>query len=389
MIIRAGNGQSKDRQVDRNMADAKRVGLLRSAYWFANPKAVISGAGQGRLLADAHHRYGCELPPMWDAEAYESEAGPNPILAGAPAARWLADMVHVVDAGSARFSIGYSGASYWNRTMTPGRFDRAFGRFTGEWADDLEFLHSHDFIHARYPGWHRVPPLVGKIVDYLPRGVAPAAWSQVALATGKEPAELAGRPRTWDAWQWSAGGNAQGPVYGCQSSDLDLNIARAEAWARWANSTKPPDPVPVQGDDDMQVQLLNIEGYAAKLLANCPDAGDPLRCCWSGPATDSTGTTNDRIEWFRQCFRPTARQPKFEMGPFSADLLKNISLDDELPPGMSADLFANTAAIEARMSQGTRDPTAQKRIDDLQGTVASLDGEVGRIRGWAHLGAET
>src|SRR5258708_5473661 len=38
VIIRAGNGLSKDRQVDRNMAEAKRVGLARSAYWFANPK---------------------------------------------------------------------------------------------------------------------------------------------------------------------------------------------------------------------------------------------------------------------------------------------------------------------------------------------------------------
>lgn len=138
----------------------------------------------------------------------------------------------------------------------------------------------------------------------------------------------------------------------------------------------------------MQVQLLVIDGYDARLLADCPDAGDPLSCRWSGPA-DAGGSTNERIEWFRSCFRPTANQPKFEMGPFSADLLKHISLDDELPPGMTADLFANTASIEARMSQGTADPVARKGVTDLQGTVQSLDTEVGRIRDWAHAGANT
>lgn len=275
VIIRAGNGLSKDRQVDRNMAEAKRVGLARSAYWFANPKAALGGRGQGALLAAAHHLYGCELPPMWDAENYSSEAGPNRVLAGAPAARWLAEMVHTVDDDSGRFSLGYTGASYWNPAMTPGSFDRAMGRFTDEWRADLEFLHSHDFILSRYPGQHRVPPLVGKVVDNLPRGVKPAGWEFVALGTGKEPPPLAGRPRDWDAWQWSAGGNEQGVVYGCQSTDLDLNIARVEAWARWTVFIHPdpapqpepeptPEPVPPISGDDMTVLDTPVRAWDSR-----------------------------------------------------------------------------------------------------------------------------
>lgn len=371
VIIRAGNGQTKDVLVDRNMAEARRVGLLRSAYWFCNPKAATSGAGQGRLLAAAHSLYGCEMPPMWDAESYTAEAGPNPVLAGAPAARWLADMVHSVDADSGRFSLGYTGASYWNSAMCPGRFDIALGRFTDQWRADLDFLHAHDFILARYPGQHRVPPVVGRVVDNLPRGVDPQAWDDVALATGKEPPPLSGRTRTWDAWQWSAGGNAQGPVYGCQSSDLDLNICRTEAWARWTSVTPAPSPpAPIPGDDDMAVRLLKPTGTDAQFIAQCAGPKDAtgvpsvaVRCEWTGDGGDP------KVQR-----RVAAHQAAgmTDLTAITVDDLINVSLDGPLPPGMSADQFANTSEIEARMSAGTVDNVARKGVSDLNASVANL-----------------
>jgi hypothetical protein len=53
----------------------------------------------------------------------------------------------------------------------------------------------------------------------------------------------------WAGWQFSAGFNRQGAGYGCQSSDLDLNIIRADAWERWTSSagrgSSPVSPVSV------------------------------------------------------------------------------------------------------------------------------------------------
>jgi hypothetical protein len=40
----------------------------------------------------------------------------------------------------------------------------------------------------------------------------------------------------WSGWQFSAGFNGQGPVYGAESPDLDLNIIRAEKWNEWTSS---------------------------------------------------------------------------------------------------------------------------------------------------------
>jgi hypothetical protein len=361
VIIRAGNGLAKDRQVDRNMAEAKRVGLARSAYWFANPKAALGGRGQGALLAAAHHLYGCELPPMWDAENYSAEGGPNRVLAGAPAARWLAEMVHTTDNDSGRFSLGYTGASYWNPAMTPGAFDRAMNRFTDEWRADLEFLHSHDFILSRYPGQHRVPPLVGKVIDSLPRGVKPAAWEKVALGTGKEPPPLAGRPRDWDAWQWSAGGNEQGAVYGFQSTDLDLNIARVEAWARWTNTAPGPDPLPpTPSEDDMNYYV--VTGSNARFI------GTPAAVQWTGPGDDKiTAAIDTQIEAGNLIEVPLTGGPN----AFAATFLNGpLPMGDSLHE-WTGDEFANAAEIKARPAAGTSvDATARAAIAAMKAGLA-------------------
>lgn len=359
IIIRAGNGVTPDPACERNMAEAARVGLKRSAYWFCNPKATISGATQGTLLAQAHDRYGCELPPMWDVESYTNEGGTNPELWGAPAARWLAEFVHETD--RARFSLGYTNASFWNGGPLKGRiaptfWDQLAGRYTPEWEDDLAFLHSHDFIQARYPGQHKA---AGMIVDYLPRGKPPAEWEVVAMGTGKEPPNLALRDRPWDGWQWSAGGNAQGPVYGCGSNDLDLNIIRPDAWERWTT-----------------VEVEMAKNYYVVTGANAAFIGDDVDCHWTGPGSQA-------MDAVIAAHLAAGRLVRVDVtgGPMA---MNQHWLQGELPYGDNAYTwtgveFANAIQIQAAHAPlPAVDQAARDGLVALQGTVASLDQELGR-----------
>jgi hypothetical protein len=137
---------------------------------------------------------------------------------------------HTADAARSimeRAGIVYTSAGFWNPA-------------TGGTAA----LSDHDLIVPSYVGWHKV---FGVIVDFFPRGWAPDQWGHLCqTGTTKRPSAAGG----WGSvtgWQFSAGGNAQGRVYGCRSTDLDLNIIDPAAVARWLGSTldRPPVDPPV------------------------------------------------------------------------------------------------------------------------------------------------
>lgn len=141
----------------------------------------------------------------------------------------------------------------------------------------------------------------------------------------------------------------------------------------------------------MLIRLFVLSDSPARFLAACTNYGAALRCQWSGPG-DAAGS-NPLIEFHRNAYEayraanPALGLPPFEMGPFATGSLVNVALDGLLPPGHSPEQFSNPDEIIARVTQGTKDPVAQKRIDDLQGTVASIDTEVGRLRDWANSGS--
>jgi len=148
--------------------------------------------------------------------------------------------------------------------------------------------------------------------------------------------------------------------------------------------TPVPWPVPVPtpiGDESMLIRMLIIDGYDARLLAECTNEGAVLSANWTGPGDDQGN--NARIQWFRQAFRPPASMPAttFEMGPFSADLLKNIRLDGALPPGMPASLFANTDEILRRATPpgGVVDNEARARLATVETVNGQLVEAVGRL----------
>lgn len=219
VIIRVANGNVFDKMFGVNCPRAQAAGLEVGGYTFVNPKNA-SGAAAGGLLASVHNDHGLSLPPMLDIEGYTRESGNLPYITGAPYAAWIREMAAVVEAG-ARKPIFYCNASYWNPTVN----DATFG--------------GYDCIVARYPfyspsaGANNVPP------------VDASKWGDwIMTATSSRPQVPMGWD-TWDGWQFSAEFNGRARVYGAtQGSDLDLNIIRDDAWARWTNNHVPDIPTP-------------------------------------------------------------------------------------------------------------------------------------------------
>lgn len=213
VIIRFGNGLKLDERAAGYVAGARAVGLPVGGYWFCNPKAS-DGARQGRLLAEQHRRFQCEIPPMLDVENYENESGLLPTIRGAAFADWLWAMVREVEKTAKPFF--YSNAAYWD----PHVGSAAFG--------------DYDIIVARYP-WYSPTTAAANVPP-----VDATKWGDWLMArTTKRPQVPRGWD-DWDGWQFSAGYNGRGATYGCSSSDLDLNIIRPSLWAKWFPVKPPP-----------------------------------------------------------------------------------------------------------------------------------------------------
>lgn len=236
VYLRAGNGIVNDPTFPVFLHAARAADLKVGAYWFCNPK-VSGGADQGRRLAAWHAWGACELPVMFDVEDYSHQVGPSSAeIYGSRYAAWLHAGIDAAAQATNEQPILYTNKAYWDgpihgvKGAAPHVGDPSFGHL--------------DLICARYPFYDpaacaaHVPPLDAE------------SWDEWIMAeTPKRPQVPTGWS-TWAAWQFSAGFNGRGHAYGATSADLDLNIARDDAWARWLNlPPQPPTPLPIPEDD--------------------------------------------------------------------------------------------------------------------------------------------
>lgn len=258
LVLRACHGLDVDDRVHAYYAGARAAGYEANEigfYPFLNPKR-----GDARSCAEVLCKAalaaadGDPIPfTMIDVESYLSEpprkgqlewpAGP---VHQAGYAQWIRDHQAVTaEILPASHRIGYTNAAYWNPNV-----------------GDPALAGSLDWFVPRYV----VYTPVGYILHPLPEHAAGwPDWCAYWLRRGKAPLPPEGAE--WAAWQFSAGWNRQGARYGASSTHLDLNIVRAEDWARWTSPLELPpiitNPPTLSEEDDMPAKLIKVRGDAA------------------------------------------------------------------------------------------------------------------------------
>lgn len=219
VIIRLGNGRNPDLNAERNVFGARVAGLAVGGYWFCNPKADSTGTGQmlraGLYQESLERRHGLfDLPLMMDVESFVNEY-PNPRTnqgwTGRPLQTWLEQGVVQVEQMFGFSPIIYSNGAYFS----------ANGLVAGGMA-------RCSLIVARYPFYNPGQPKPP---------VNAADWDDWIFAvTPKRPVLPTGWAG-WSGWQFLAGYDGVGPIYGVESADLDLDLIKPDAWARWLQQT--------------------------------------------------------------------------------------------------------------------------------------------------------
>lgn len=215
VIIRLGIGDHDDDRAEQYVRDARVAGLAIGSYWFLNPKTGASGSKQmGYFVQRAKEldvlRPG-DMPLMVDVENYDNEPPKNgPILRDAAWQAWVVDAVTTLRQATGRWPIFYTNKNYMAETGLDG------------WA-----FSQCPVILARYP-------------FYSPSAPKPPAdanqWERwITTMTSARPPVPSGWSR-WDGWQFSAGFNGMGAVYGASSGDIDLNLIWPDAWENWTTS---------------------------------------------------------------------------------------------------------------------------------------------------------
>lgn len=209
VIIKLGNGQVLDNNAPKSVNDAQDAGLVVGGYWFANPKADVSGSDQMGRFAGYCRKYGAlGIPPMIDVENYTGEPGSHPVLTGGELLSWLQSGANRLEVEFGENPIVYTNGAYFaSNHMTAGTLARC------------------PLIVARYPFYYPgepVPPADG------------GTWADwVYGITAKRP-QLPVGWSDWDGWQFEAGyDHVAGTYGGAAGGDLDLNVVRRASWDRW------------------------------------------------------------------------------------------------------------------------------------------------------------
>lgn len=244
LILRVTHGMTLDSKVTGYYRAAIDAGYRREDigfYSFLNPKRGNSQVTARATLAAIRSIAGrTDVLYMLDIESYRAEP-PNAGTVSLIGAAW-ADYIRVhrdtfrAEMPGCRI-IGYTNRAYWNGPDGP---------------QDARLAAELEWLVPRYP--------IYSTIGYQSRGYppAPAQWDEYAFKLASGPFPPLGASR-WHGWQFSAGYNRQGPVYGCQSSDLDLNIVDDVVARKWFPTATPappptvpaPAPLPPSEEDDM------------------------------------------------------------------------------------------------------------------------------------------
>jgi hypothetical protein len=232
VIIRSNHALVVDDRCAEYVAGARAAGYRDDQlgfYTFCNPKRA-DGYASGRGFVETVRKLlgHTRTLLMLDVEQYETESGSGPVIRGAEYAAWLREHILAVrELAPDAVLIAYSNAAFWD-----------------PWVGDKALAAELEWIVPRYPAYS----LDSYQRNALP--TEPAQWATWAHRIApKGPTSPSGV--AWAGWQFSAGYNGQGPVYGCESSDLDLNIIRAETWERWTRTGGSPTS---QRTDEQEVR---------------------------------------------------------------------------------------------------------------------------------------
>lgn len=209
-LFRAGRGHDLDPDFGSFVAEAVRTRRPWGAYWWPEP-CLSPPVSQARLTWTTVSAAGPPSLPMdVDVEGHRGDlpgaAAPYRPLTPIEQATWLRAYIDELRRLSGRDRlIIYTADWYWNPHIAPAGVS---------FADcDLRVAHyvpgTPPAAVARWEGW---------LADRRPD--IPTGWTD------------------WSGWQFSATGNGAGPTYGAESRDLDLNVVRADAWARWIRTER-------------------------------------------------------------------------------------------------------------------------------------------------------
>jgi hypothetical protein len=279
VIMRVTHGQKTDARVLVYYRDALAAGYAPQDigfYSFINPKRG-SGKDCARATASAIRTVTggrTAVPYMLDVENYQNESpliGQSPV-SGPAFAAWIREHIATILLElPGVYVFMYSNRAYWNSAMGP---------------QEAQLASEYEWLVPRYPLYSHAA--------YDSKGYPPfpSLWDEYAFRIATGP--LAPIGAKWHGWQFSAGYNRQGPVYGCQSTDLDLNIVDSAVANKWfADRTvhipvePPPIPVPpIQPrSPDVLIPHNGTRLFRAMVVADTPT---PVAVA-PGTPSDATG----------------------------------------------------------------------------------------------------
>lgn len=285
LIMRVAHGMTMDKRFSAYYSAALTAGYEPweiAFYSFINPKrgsAKATAEFVARIILDVTGRQAVTYMP--DVESYRNESPDKGqvTLTGAAFSRYLQDHVRYFEAvmPGCYTKLWYSNYAFWNSSEGPN--------------DDV-LASKIEWMVPRYPLYSDA---AYQLKGYPP---LPDQWDEYAFKL-QPKGPITPRGGVWRGWQFSAGFNKQGPVYGCTSTDLDLNFADPAYAGKWfPQPTNPPDPTPIE---PLEASVL-IPHRGHRLITPTPfPEGISVVNVFPGTPKDATGvainiTVNGSLE---------------------------------------------------------------------------------------------
>lgn len=193
LYLRGLNGLRVDDRSAQYIEQAKAQNLPFGLYIYVRPS--IDAHAQAEAIVKLTEQHGADLLPMLDIEAHDG-------LGRDKVTEHAIQVIQHVEHLTKRPAVLYSAAWFWDRYLLPGRMIEALGSLSTRFRWVARYV-GKDTIETDVRQWPHY--INGK--DKQPR--MPQGWT------------------TWDAWQFSADGNAMANAMGFSSHSIDLNVVDA------------------------------------------------------------------------------------------------------------------------------------------------------------------